>query len=531
MSDPRMPPPEAVVTRHLIDGSAEKFPDKTFVLFDDGSAWTYRELRQHVIRAAQGLQTLGVQQGDYVLSWLGNGPRALTTWFGLNYLGAVYVPLNTAYRGSLLQHVVLDTNARLMIGDHRLIPRLNEIKTGQLEKVVSVGGGSTQIAGVQVLPDDSLNNASGELAPLSRPIQPWDTHAIIYTSGTTGPSKGVLSSYLHIYSTGRAYPIDGNDRTMVNIPLFHQSGIGAVYRMLMHGGSIALVESFNTYSFWDKVRQTGTTTLTLLGAMAPFLMKQPPGDKDRDHPLRMVTMVPLGEDAAAFSERFGVQIYTAFNMTETSCPIFSGPNPKLPGTCGRARDGVELRIVDENDCEVPVGQVGELVIRTDMPWAMNHGYHNNPEATARAWRNGWFHTGDAFRKDEEGNYYFVDRMKDAIRRRGENISSFEVENEVCAHPDVREAAVIPAKSEFSEDEVMVVVAPVPGRAINARDLISFLAGRLPHFMIPRYVRVVSELPKTPTHKVQKYLLRADGVTEDTWDREKEGIVFKRQALT
>ncbi|WP_231712590.1 AMP-binding protein [Vineibacter terrae] len=530
MPDPRMPPRESVVTRELIDGYARRIPDKVYVRFEDGSTWTYAELRERVIQAAVGFQALGVRQDDFVLSWLPNGPWALATWFGLNYIGAVYVPVNTAYRGSLLQHVIADSRARLMIADSRLAPRLAEIDRAGLRQVVCVGADLPAIAGLDILPQDVLVPPDGALADLERPIQPWDTQAVIYTSGTTGPSKGVLSSYMHICSTGRAYPIDGEDRTLVNIPLFHASGTGAVYRMLMHGGSIAMVEAFNTYTFWDTVRATGTTTLTLLGAMTPFLMKQPPGDRDRDHPLRKVTMVPLGEDSAAFTERFGVDVYTAFNMTETSCPIFSDRNPQRRGTCGRPRPGVQVRVVDGNDCEVPVGEIGELVIRTDMPWAMNHGYHNNPEATARAWRNGWFHSGDAFRCDAEGNYYFVDRMKDAIRRRGENISSFEVEAEICMHPDVREAAVVAAASEYNEDEVLAVVAPVAGHTIDPMTLIDFLANRLPHFMIPRYLRILPELPKTPTHKVQKHILRHDGVTQDTWDREKAGIVFKRQAL-
>jgi len=529
-ADPRIPPDEEVVTRHLIDRLAARVPEKVFVLFDDGSAWTYAELRRRVRRTAAGLRALGVKQGDFVLSWLGNGPRALTTWWGLNYLGAIYVPINTAYRGNILAHVVRDSGARLMVGDHRLIPRLNEIDRAALQTVVSASGDAARVPGLVVVPEQVLDLAGEDAPETDRPIRPWDTHAVIYTSGTTGPSKGVLSSYMHIHSTGRAYPIDGNDRTMVNIPLFHQSGVGAAYRMLMHGGSIAMVESFNTYTFWEKVRQTGTTTLTLLGAMAPFLMKEPPGAGDRDHPLKKATMVPLGDDAPTFTARFGVDIYTAFNMTETSCPIFSEANPSARGTCGRPRPGVDVRIVDENDCEVPVGEVGELIIRTDTPWAMNHGYHNNPEATAKAWRNGWFHSGDAFRCDRDGNFFFVDRLKDAIRRRGENISSFEVEVETAAHPDVREVAAIAAVSAFGEDEVMIVLAPVAGRTVTPRAVIDFLAARLPHFMIPRYVRVVSDLPKTPTHKVQKHLLRQEGVTPDTWDREKEGIIFKRQSL-
>jgi crotonobetaine/carnitine-CoA ligase len=191
---------------------------------------------------------------------------------------------------------------------------------------------------------------------------------------------------------------------------------------------------------------------------------------------------------------------------------------------------VDVRLVDDNDCEVPDGTVGEMILRTDRPWGMNHGYHKNPEATARAWRNGWFHTGDAFRRDASGNYFFVDRMKDAIRRRGENISSFEVEVEVVAFPAVREAAVIAVPSELGEDEVMAVVAPAPGHEIDPAALLAFLRDRLAYFMIPRYLRVLPELPKTPTAKVLKAELRAQGITPDTWDREQAGISIRRDRI-
>jgi crotonobetaine/carnitine-CoA ligase len=217
-------------------------------------------------------------------------------------------------------------------------------------------------------------------------------------------------------------------------------------------------------------------------------------------------------------------------MTEISSPIVSEANPKKLGTCGTIRPGVDVRLVDENDCEVPVGIVGEIIVRTDRPRAMNSGYHKNPEATAKAWRNGWFHTGDAFRRDSEGYFYFVDRVKDAIRRRGENISSFEVENDVTAHPDVREAAVIGVPSEYSEDEVMAVIAPVPGAQIDLVALMEFLVARMPYFMVPRYVRVMEELPKTPTAKVMKAELRTEGITPDTWDREAAGIRLKKDRI-
>jgi crotonobetaine/carnitine-CoA ligase len=188
-------------------------------------------------------------------------------------------------------------------------------------------------------------------------------------------------------------------------------------------------------------------------------------------------------------------------------------------------------VVDGNDNEVAPGAVGELIVRTALPWAMNHGYHKNPEATARAWRNGWFHTGDGFRVDEAGNFFFVDRIKDAIRRRGENISSFEVETEVCAYPAVREAAAVAVASDIAEDEVLVAVSLAQGHVLDPAALIDFLRPRLAHFMIPRYIRVLDDLPKTPTLKVQKHVLRAAGVTDDAWDREKAGIVVRRERLT
>ena len=278
------------------------------------------------------------------------------------------------------------------------------------------------------------------------------------------------------------------------------------------------------------MRRTDCTCAFLLGVMATFLLKRPPGPADRDHKLRMAFMVPLTDGAPAFLERFGTDIYTIFNMTEISSPIVSEANPFKTGTCGKPRAGVDVRLVDEHDCEVAQGTVGEMIVRTDRPFAMNSGYNGAPEATAAAWRNGWFHTGDAFRQDADGYFYFVDRVKDAIRRRGENISSFEVEVELCAHPHVREAAAIGVASEFTEEDVLAVVAPVPGQTISETDLFNFLKDRMPYFMVPRYIRVLDELPKTPTQKVMKAELRKEGVTNTTWDSVAQGHRLRRDVL-
>lgn len=527
-----IPPREVCVLHYLIDHWAEIRPGKVAVMFEDGAAWTYADLKTRVRRRAAGLQALGVQQGDRVAVWMPNCADALEIFYAINDLGAVFVPFNTAYRGRILEHVIANSDARLMIAHAALVDRLEDIDTAQLERLVIWGDGPRAVA-LPCVPFSDTEADAASLRPPSVPIEPWDIQSIIYTSGTTGPSKGVLSSYMHMYSNAGPETwtmVTGEDRFLVNSPIFHIGGMGLPFVMLVRGGSIVLSEGFATDKFWDLVRRTECTGVFLLGVMATFLLKQPAANSDRDHHVRMAFMVPLTDGAPAFRSRFGIDIYTIFNMTEISSPIISEANPIKVGTCGRPRPGVEVRLVDANDREVEIGAVGEMIVRTDRPFAMNSGYNNAPEATAAAWRNGWFHTGDAFREDADGYFYFVDRVKDAIRRRGENISSFEVEVEVCAHPDVREAAVVAVASEFGEDDVLAVVAPAPGRAISEVELFTFLKARLPYFMVPRYIRVLEELPKTPTSKVIKTQLRAEGIAQGAWDREAAGLRVHRDVL-
>jgi crotonobetaine/carnitine-CoA ligase len=262
--------------------------------------------------------------------------------------------------------------------------------------------------------------------------------------------------------------------------------------------------------------------------MASFLMAMPAQPDDADNPLQNVSMGPLVAEVEEFKRRFGVQVSTGYGMTEIGVPMASdGWNLANGTSCGRVRTGYpgyEVRVVDELERPLGPGEVGELLVRTAEPFTMNAGYFNMPAATAHAWRNGWFHTGDAFKYDEDGNYYFVDRIKDAIRRRGENISSFEVEAYVSKHPAVAECAAVAVPSEHSEDEVKVVIVPAPDASFDPGELIEFLVPTMPRFMIPRYVEVVDALPKTPTMRVRKVELRAAGtVNENTWDREAAGI--------
>lgn len=524
MAEHGVPGPETCVLRYALERHAAERGGDTWAVFTDGERWSFTTTLSLVRATAAGLQRLGVRQGDRVLIMLPNGALGLRAMLAANYLGAVMVPINTAYRGTLLANAIADAGAEIAVIDPALLDRVLEVPTATLRTIVVAGPeiprrtpGGIMLHALSVLLDPGRAPE-----PPERPIQPWDTQSIIFTSGTTGRSKGVLSSYAHSFTAMNPATwtcTRPDDRHLLHMPIFHIGGAFIASMALCVGASIAVVERFRTETFWPEVRRMQVTSAFLLGAMATFLLKAPAAADDREHPLRHVMIVPLGAAGPAFRARFGVDVYTLFNMTEISTPLISGPNPAKPGVCGRPRAGVELRLVDAHDLPVPDGTPGELIIRTAAPWTMTHGYHGRPEATAAAWRNGWFHTGDVFRRDADGDFFFVDRLKDAIRRRGENISSWEVEVEILGHPDVREAAVVAVPSEHTEDEVLAVLAPVAGRRIDPAALVAWLEPRLPHFMIPRYIRVVDGLPKTPTAKVEKHVLRAEGLTGRCWDRD------------
>ncbi len=527
-------PADVCVLRYALERHARIKPHDTFAVFEGGERWTFAQTLERVESLAGNLYALGVRQHDHVVLVLPTCPLALRVMLSANYLGAVYVPVNPALKGSSLQHVLHNAGAKIAIVHDSVLDRVLEAAPETLTTVITTS--DVPVArhkGVDLLGLATLTKPSTPPPPPPKPIQPWDTQSIIYTSGTTGRSKGVLSSYMHAFSCvgPDAWScLVASDRQMVHMPIFHIGGAFIATVSLCFGSSIGVVSHFRTDAFWDQVRELEITSAFLLGAMATFLLKQPPGPEDRDHTLRMVFIVPLGQSGKPFRERFGVDVFTLFNMTEICTPLISGANPEKDNICGRPRAGVEVRLVDEHDIPVNDGTVGQLILRTDAPWAMNHGYNANPQATADAWRNGWFHTADAFFRDADGDYHFVDRLKDAIRRRGENISSYEIEVELLSHPAVREAAAIPVPSEHSEDEVMVVLAAAAGATIEPQDIIRHLQPRVAHHMIPRYIRIIEELPKTPTAKVEKHVLRAEGVTTDTWDRERAGVSIRREKL-
>ncbi|MEU9586106.1 ATP-dependent acyl-CoA ligase [Streptomyces werraensis] len=542
-----VPTAEQCVLGPLLRRRAAATPTAPYALMPDGDRWSYARTLRETEETAAALQALGVAPGELVLSWLPNGPDALRVWYGVNLAGAVLVPLNIAYRGAILRQVIADSGAAVLVCRPSLAARLAQTdeRAGSVRTVVLLPGpddAPQEVAALAGRLSGRYRVETGlraDRAEFTEPVptpQPWDPQTVVYTSGTTGPSKGVVSSYAHLYSSctaafhGMAGP---QDRYLLQLPLFHAGGTIGAYGMLVHGGSVTVVPAFSTGEFWPLIRRTGTTLCTLLGVMATYLLKQPPLPQDTAHPLRAAYVIPFTEGAAEFSRRFGVSVRALFNMTEVSCPVLSAPDhrPGIPMHCGRPRPGITARVVDDHDREVPDGEAGELVLRADRPWSFLSGYLGRPAETAAVWRNGWFHTGDTFRRAPDGGLVFVDRKKDAIRRRGENVSSFEVEAQAVAHPGVLEAAAVAVPGDEGEDEVLLVVADRdPAAPVDPAALLEFLRERLAHFMLPRYIRVLPELPKTPTGKPTKHTLRAEGVVAGTWDREAAGIRIRRERI-
>ncbi len=488
-----------------MERQAKERPQKECILFENGERWTYDRALLEGYKAANTLSSLGVQRGENVLIFLPNGQEWIRAWWGVTFLGAVMVPVNTAYKGAMLQHVCRDSQARHMITNPDLGERVNEIGLD-----------------LRIIDAQHLADGPDKEPRLDTPLEPWDIHGIFYTSGTTGLSKGVIIPYLFNYQAATSWlPMATSEDTfLVDAPFYHLLGIHPSLALWTKGGRIAVRTKFSGTRYLEVVRECNATMACLVGTMGAFLEATEPKPDDAVNPLRVVSPAPMVRDPKAFMARFGIETMTAgFGMTEVPNVTMGFDPVSNPKSCGKARKGVELRLVDDHDIPVPTGQAGELIVRTDLPWEMNAGYWQRPEETARAWRNGWFHTGDLLTCDREGNYYFADRKKDAIRRRGENISSFEVEREVLAHPDVAEAACVGVPGDYGEEEVKVFVVLKEGSFLDPQELIRYLIPRMPGFMVPRFIEIVTELEKTATQRVKKVELRARGNSAATWDRE------------
>jgi crotonobetaine/carnitine-CoA ligase len=520
-AEPVLPPRELVVTSAILERHAHERPEKVCAVGPDGRRWTWAQALEQARCSATALASLGVRRGSHVLIFLPNGLDWLRAWWGVSALGAVMVTVNVAFRGETLRHVCAESGASLMIADAELGARVAslglDLRVVAPDRLAAVDTGSVDTG--------TVVTAGAEPPTPDPPLQPWDVHAVNFTSGTTGPAKGVLTPYLATYlggvnAMGAGGGLTSADRWLVDTPLFHVSGQMTALVCMSAGATMVIREQFAGTRYWRVAAECGSTHSLLVGTMATFLLAQPPTPAEREHRLRVVVLAPMVADPPAFRERFGIaQLCSVYGQTEISSPLLIPPGGDIvPGSVGRPRRGVQLRIVDEHDLPVPVGEVGELVVRTDCPWEMNVGYYRQPDATVAAWRNGWFHTGDAFRRDLDGNYFYVDRRGDTLRRRGENISSFQVENEVRTHPDVEEVACVGVPAEFGEHEVKIFVVAAEGRVIEPAALVGYLDERLPRFMVPRYVETVDHLPKTQTLRVQKFDLRARPNTSATWDR-------------
>lgn len=512
--------------------------DKTAVDIE-GVARTYAELDDVTDRAAAGFAALGLQPGEHVSLMMLNSVENVDAWFGLQKAGLVEVPVHTASRGTALRYIVDHADARALVIDEAFLPHLAAIADGlpQLEHVVvnrnEPGEGDAPVLPSRLAVHDlaSLYEASG---PTPMPdLMPRDTAVILHSSGTTGPPKGVVLSHRAVLHLTRhlVWLMDytSDDRLYTAFPLFHNNAkYTSVCAALECGGTVVMDKRFPVSTFWEMTREKEITAFNYMGALLMMLNKQPERPDDADNPVRIAFGAPCPVEIwEAFEERFAMKLVEVYGMTECPMTTENRLDDRKIGSAGRESMTYEVRIVDEGDEPVPANTAGEIVLRPKWPWALFTEYYKKPEATVEAWRNLWFHTGDRGRMDEDGFLFFLDRMKDSIRRRGENISTWEIESTINMHPAVLEAAAYGVPSELTEFEVMVAVVLKPGESLAPDALLDFCQGKMAHFAIPRYVRFMDALPKNHAQRVQKFELRDEGITGDTWDREEHGYKVKR----
>jgi carnitine-CoA ligase len=543
---------DEVLSRDLKDGwtissvlsrQAAERPNAPALQWQTEEPFSYKGLCEHCLRLAGGLRGLGVQPSNRVLIMLPNSMEIVLAWLSINLLGAVEVPINIHYKDSWLVHEVNDCEAHLAIVHEQYLERFIQV-VDQLEHLTDfvVVGGDEGTAHQEMDKKWSMH-AWGELenaGAIDKPVEThyYDTAAIMYTSGTTGPSKGVVVPYGvgGVFAQGvvDTAELTSDDVNYVVHPLFHANAqFMQILPALLVGARISLWPGFSASRWLDQVRATGATITNTLGVMCNFIHSQPVREDDADNPLRAIMTLPAPSDIAEdFERRFGVKCLEGYGMTEIGVVTYRRlEEPLRLGSAGRALEWFDVRVVDpETDEPLPPGEVGEIVVRPKATGIMMKEYNNVPAKTVEAWRNLWFHTGDAGEMDEEGYLYFRDRVKDVIRRRGENISSFSIESVANTHPAVDESAAIAVPAEHgvgAEDEVKLCVVLKHGEDLDPAELHAYCAQRMPYFAVPRYIEYVAEIPKTANEKVRKNVLREQGITANTWDREAAGIQVRK----
>lgn len=508
-------------------------PEKTAFIEPDGREWTYRAVHDAMLAVAGGLEGLGIEEQESIALLLDNSLDFLTVAFGLGVTRRVQVPINTAYKGEFLAYLLQDSGVRAVVAEGHYVGRLAAIEADvpKLTTVVVRGDDRGALGGTRfhVVSFDTIavSEPAAEI-----PSAPDDLMALMYTSGTTGRSKGVEVTQAHAYtyaSREDARRPNSDDTILVMLPMFHLAGqwYGA-YQSVIARATAVIQPSFSASRFWGWIRDFNITELVMLGAVAEVLQQAEPRPDDAEHPLSFAVMAPMASDFEGFRARFGIELGAVYGMSEIGAVMFSDPPGVVGGEAGRARSGYTLHLVDESGRVVPDGVPGELALRPDSALQVMRGYHGLPEKTAEMIVDGWVYTGDIFVRDADGHFFFVDRSKDALRRRGENISSFEVERVINRHPAVYESAVVAVPSDMSDDEIKAVVVVRTGHLMDFPELIDFLVSRLPYFMVPRYVEELPELPKTPTQKVRKHELRGS-VGGHVWDRTASGTEVDRRA--
>jgi crotonobetaine/carnitine-CoA ligase len=533
---------EARTIGRVLADRAQRVPQRPFLLWE-GRRFTYADAESMTNRYANGFAAQGIGHGDHVAVMLPNCPEFLWVVWGLGKIGAVAVPLNTAAKGEMLRYFIDQSDATTVVVDEAWADRITAV-AARLPKVRCVvlrgatPGAVLELAGsaARTMPLDALESADDSAPPLER-VRHDDTQLIIYTSGTTGPSKGVLCPHSQGLGIGRAIALDygyrPDDVIFACLPLFHANAMWfSCSAALWADAALALSPRFSATRFWDEIRSSGATQFNSLGAMTNILLQLPEGPADRDHALRQIMAVPMTRALyAELRRRYGVAVTSVFAMSENYAVTSFVPDdrPDKAGSAGSARGASELCIVDDDGRTLAPGEIGEILVRSLHPGAMMKGYYRMPEETARAFVDGWFRTGDRGYLDADGYLYFVDRKKEAIRRRGENISAYEVEMILSRHPAILEVAAVPVPSELSEDEVMVYVVLNPGATMTHAEVVRFAAEHMNHYMVPRFVEFIAELPKTATEKLEKYKLKQDAIArlDALWDRQREGVEVAR----
>ena len=533
------------VVGKVIAGHAAARGDQPFIQFQDGQPYTYGQVHEITNRVGNALAGIGVQVGESVAVMLHNRLEYLWSWFGINQIGAVHVGINTAYKGIFLSHVLNNAGARVGIMEPEFLPWLADVEQDvPALEVVYVPGPALRADAlpsfrrIEVRAFDALMQGAPDEIDVA--VSYRDIGVIMYTSGTTGPSKGVLMPHAHLYLFALGLRdkmgVTADDVMYSCMPLFHNLGmLLQIYGSLIAGARVVLVPGFSATNWIEDIRKYGATVTNNLGVMNDFILRQPPKPTDTDHKLRIMTAIPVtAETQQAMRQRYGIpKLMELFGMTECNVPIWRPLDaPEEAGCSGAVWEEYFACIVADPDTdeEVPRGNVGELLVRPREPYGFMAGYNRMPEKTVEANRNFWFHTGDAARMDERGFVWYIDRIKDTIRRRGENISSYEVEAVLLEHPAVEEVAAVAVKADTGgEDEVLACIILRDGvEPPQPEALLDFCASRMPYFAVPRYVEFLDEIPKTPSQKIQKNKLRERGISPHTWDRESVGYKVSRR---